>query len=57
MRGALTRREPMKRAARMLILLLGLVGTYVAVAAPRIPAQDGGPIPVCPPKRGPNCQF
>jgi len=47
----------MKRAARMLILLLGIVGTYQAVAAPRIPTQDGGPIPVCPPKRGPNCTL
>jgi hypothetical protein len=47
----------MKRAVRVVILMLGLVGTYVAVAAPRVPAPDGGPIPMCPPKKGPNCTL
>ena len=37
----------MKRAVRMLILMVGLVCTYVAVAAPVLPVPDGGPIPVC----------
>jgi len=42
----------MKRAARMLILLAGLVCTYVALATPMLPAPDGGPIPSCNPKIG-----
>jgi hypothetical protein len=37
----------MQRAIRMLILMVGLAGTYVAAAAPMLPAPDGGPIPVC----------
>jgi hypothetical protein len=45
----------MKRSLRALILLLGLVGTYVWAAVPRVPAPDGGPIPLCPPKKGWNC--
>jgi hypothetical protein len=33
---------------RMLVLMVGLVGTYVAAATtPSVPAPDGGPIPVC----------
>ncbi len=40
----------MKRAVRMLILMVGLVCTYVAVATPMLHA-DGGPIPSCNPKR------
>ncbi|HEX3321288.1 MAG TPA: hypothetical protein VHR84_11335 [Terriglobales bacterium] len=43
----------MKRAVRMLVLMLGLMGTYMA-AAPRVPAPGIGPIPMCPPSR-PNC--
>jgi hypothetical protein len=45
----------MKRSLRALILLMGLAGTYVVAAVPRVPAPDGGPIPVCPPKKGWNC--
>jgi len=43
--------QSMKRAVRMLILMVGLVCTYVAVATPMLHA-DGGPIPSCNPKRG-----
>jgi hypothetical protein len=39
----------MKHAVRVTILLFGLVGTYVATAAPQVPAPDGGPILTCPP--------
>jgi hypothetical protein len=46
----------MKRAIRISILMLGLVGTYVAAAVQQVPAPDGGPILVCPPK-SPNCQI
>jgi len=42
----------MKRAVRMLILMVGLVCTYAAVAVPAFTAPDGGPIPVCNPKTG-----
>ena len=42
--------QSMKRAVRMLILMVGLVCTYVAVATPMLHA-DGGPIPSCNPKR------
>ena len=48
--------EPMKRAIRISILMLGLVGTYVAAAVQQVPAFDGGPILVCPPKQT-NCQM
>jgi hypothetical protein len=40
----------MKRAIRMLFLMVGLVCTYVAVAAPMLPAPEGGPMPLCNPK-------
>ena len=40
----------MKRMIRASVLMIGLVGTYVAVAIPQGPALDGGPIPLCPPK-------
>jgi hypothetical protein len=39
----------MKSAIRILILMLGLVGTYVAAALPPVPTPEGFPIPVCPP--------
>ncbi len=45
----------MKRTVRMLVLMAGLVGTYVAAAVPQVPAPDGGPIPLCPP--GGKCQI
>jgi len=46
----------MKRTVRIAILIVGLVGTYLAAAVPQVPAQDGGPILLCPP-RNPNCQV
>ena len=48
--------EPMKRAIRISVLILGLVGTYVAAAVQQVPAADGGPILVCPPRQT-NCQI
>ncbi|MGA8761733.1 MAG: hypothetical protein WB562_02500 [Candidatus Sulfotelmatobacter sp.] len=42
----------MKRLIRISILMVGLVGTYVAAAIPQVPALDGGPIPLCPPPKG-----
>ncbi|HKH99593.1 MAG TPA: hypothetical protein VJ999_10830 [Candidatus Sulfotelmatobacter sp.] len=39
----------MKRAIRISILMVGLVGTFVAAAVQQVPAADGGPILVCPP--------
>lgn len=41
----------MKRAIRMAILTVGLVGTFLAATAQLVPAADGGPILVCPPKQ------
>ncbi len=46
--------QSMKRAVRMLFLMVGLVCTYVAVAAPIVPSFDGGPIPLCNPNKA-NC--
>jgi hypothetical protein len=40
----------MKHAIRISILMLGLMGTYVAAAVPQVPAPDGGPILTCPDK-------
>ena len=39
----------MKRALRMLVLIVGLVGTFVVATVPQVPAADGGPIFLCPP--------
>jgi hypothetical protein len=44
----------MKRAIRIAILVVGLVGTYIAAAVPPVPAADGGPILTCGP--GGNCK-
>jgi hypothetical protein len=41
----------MKQTIRISILMLGLVGTYVAAAVPQVPAPDGGPILTCPPQQ------
>jgi hypothetical protein len=41
----------MKQVVRISILMLGLVGTYVAAAVPQVPARDGGPIITCPPQQ------
>jgi hypothetical protein len=44
----------MRRALRMAILVVGLVGTFMAAAVPQVPAADGGPLILCPP-RTPHC--
>jgi hypothetical protein len=44
----------MKRAIRICILMVGLVGTFIAAAVQQVPAQDGGPLLLCSPGR-PNC--
>jgi hypothetical protein len=46
--------EPMKRALRTSILMLGLVGTFFAATVQQVPAPDGGPILLCPPHQ-PHC--
>jgi hypothetical protein len=46
----------MKRAIRISILMVGLVGTFVAAAVQQVPAEDGGPILVCPPGAK-NCSM
>jgi len=45
----------MKRAIRITVLMLGLVGTFVAATVQQLPAADGGPIFLCPPKAK-NCR-
>jgi hypothetical protein len=45
----------MKRAIRLAIVVVGLIGAYVTVAAPLLSAFDGGPIPMCNPAN-PKCQ-
>jgi hypothetical protein len=40
----------MTRAIRIAILMVGLVGTFLAAAAQQVPAKDGGPLILCPPK-------
>ena len=42
----------MKNAIRLVVLMLGLVTTYVALAAPPLPAPDGNPMPTCNPRTG-----
>lgn len=44
----------MQRAVRMLIVLVGLIGASLTVAAPLLSAFDGGPIPMCNPAN-PKC--
>jgi len=44
----------MKRALRISILMAGLVGTFIAAAVQQVPAQDGGPLLLCPPRQQ-NC--
>ena len=41
----------MKQAVRVMILMFGLLGTYVAAAVPQVPTPDGGPILLCPPQQ------
>jgi hypothetical protein len=45
----------MKRAVRLLIVVVGLIGAYVTVAAPVLQAFDGGPIPLCNPNTPEKC--
>lgn len=40
----------MKRSVRIAILMIGLVGTFVTAAVTVLPAQDGGPLLLCPPR-------
>jgi hypothetical protein len=46
----------MKRAIRISILVVGLVGTFLVATVPQVPAADGGPILVCPPNDK-HCQV
>lgn len=46
--------KPMKRTIRIAILTVGLVGTFIAAAVQQVPAADGGPLMLCPPKAT-NC--
>jgi hypothetical protein len=39
----------MKRAIRIAVLMVGLVGTFIAAAVQQVPAADGGPLLLCPP--------
>ena len=41
----------MKRAVRIIILMVGLVCTYIVVATPQHAAADGGPL-LCKPPQG-----
>ena len=45
----------MKRTLRIAILMVGLVGTFIAATVQQLPAADGGPILMCPPKAK-NCR-
>lgn len=45
----------MKHAIRISILMVGLVGTFIAATVQQVPAADGGPILTCPPG-GKNCK-
>ena len=38
----------MKQIVRISVLVFGLLGTYLSVAIPQVPAPDGGPIITCP---------
>jgi hypothetical protein len=44
----------MKRTIRIIVLMVGLVGTFIAAAVQQVPAADGGPLLLCPPKQR-NC--
>lgn len=44
----------MKRTIRIAVLVVGLVGTFIAAAVQQVPAEDGGPLFLCPPKQ-PHC--
>ncbi len=44
----------MKRVVRWMIVVVGLVGASLTVAAPLVSAFDGGPLPMCNPDN-PKC--
>jgi hypothetical protein len=44
-----------KLAIRIAVLAAVMVGTFMAAASKPVPAADGGPLLLCPPKT-PNCQ-
>jgi len=46
----------MKRSLRALLLLVGLLGTFAYAAIPQAPVREGGPMPMCPPKK-PACDL
>ncbi len=39
----------MKRAIRISILMMGVMGTFLGATVQQVPAADGGPILLCPP--------
>jgi hypothetical protein len=39
----------MKRAIRISILMVGVMGTFLGATVQQVPAADGGPILLCPP--------
>jgi hypothetical protein len=41
-------------AIRMAILTAVMVGTFIAASVQPVPAADGGPLLLCPPRQ-PNC--
>ena len=43
----------MKRTIRIAVLMVGLVGTFIAAAVQQVPASDGVPLLLCPPRT--NC--
>jgi len=45
----------MKRTIRIAVLMVGLVGTFIAAAVQQVPAADGGPLFLCPPGQR-NCK-
>ncbi len=42
----------MKKVIRIAVLMIGIVGTFVAASVAQVPALDGGSIPLCPPGGG-----
>jgi hypothetical protein len=46
----------MKRAIRISVLMVGVVGTFLGATVQPVPAVDGGPILVCPPSDK-NCKI
>jgi len=45
-----------KLAIRIAILMVGMVGTFVAASVQTVPVADGGPIFLCPPGTQKTCQ-